>query len=337
MASQASISNQFQPGPNPLASGPSIVDLRTLNASDLEPALRDETAEWHSELDWDFSKSAALVRHLTDAHLLTGAALLDGGEISGYGYTGLEGSNASIWDVYVRPRWRAGNSEQLLLNVLFHALIGSASVCRVESQLMLVESASAQALQHGHLVRLFERLLMTLEATTALPPGRVSAASRFRLEPWQDGCYQAAGTVISRAYAGHVDSEINAHYRTVPAATRFVYDLVRFPGCAAFHQQASYLAFDLITGQIAGISLSSFISEDVAHIAELCVVPKFQGIGLGYELLRRSIEMLRKAGARRISVTVTSSNFGAVRLYTRCGFRQTRRFYAYVWERVPAI
>lgn len=74
------------------------------------------------------------------------------------------------------------------------------------------------------------------------------------------------------------------------------------------------LAFDLSTGQIAGISLSSFIAEDVAHIAELCVVPRFQGIGLGYELLRRSIEMLRKAGAKRISVTVTDSNRGAVRL-----------------------
>jgi ribosomal-protein-alanine N-acetyltransferase len=112
---------------------------------------------------------------------------------------------------------------------------------------------------------------------------------------------------------------------------------VHFPGCTAFHQPASYVAFNLVTGQVAGIALSVFIAEDVAHIAELCVVPQFQGLGLGYELLRRSIELLRKAGARRISVTVTASNRGAVRLYTRCGFRQTRRFYAYVWKRVPSI
>lgn len=333
MTDQGSIPNERQHEANPLVSDPRIIDIRNLSACDLEPALLEETAEWSSELDWDFSKSADLVRKFADAHRLTGAALLHRGEISGYGYTGLEGNKGSIWDVYVRPRWRDGNSEQRLLCVLLDALIGCADVCRIESQLMLVEPASAQALQRGHLMRLFERLLMALEANTTLPPGRESVAQRFRLESWNDGGCDAAAKVISLAYAGHVDAEINEHYRTARTATRFVYNLVQFPGCAAFHQPASYLAFDLATGQIAGISLSSFIAKDVAHIAELCIVPRFQGIGLGYELLRRSIEMLRNAGAKRISVTVTASNLGAVRLYTRCGFRQTRLFYAYVWER----
>jgi ribosomal protein S18 acetylase RimI-like enzyme len=43
--------------------------------------------------------------------------------------------------------------------------------------------------------------------------------------------------------------------------------------------------------------------------------------------------MLRGAGAERVSLTVTASNEEAVRLYTSCGFREARRFYAYVWER----
>lgn len=116
-------------------------------------------------------------------------------------------------------------------------------------------------------------------------------------------------------------------------ASRFIYNLVHFSGCTLFHPAASFVAFDLTTGQLAGISLSSFVAANVAHIAELFVIPRFQGMGLGYELLRHSMQMLHTAGAARITLTVTATNEPALRLYTRCGFRETRRFYAYLWER----
>jgi ribosomal protein S18 acetylase RimI-like enzyme len=41
---------------------------------------------------------------------------------------------------------------------------------------------------------------------------------------------------------------------------------------------------------------------------------------------------LRASGARRISLTVTAANAEAVKLYQRFGFREVRRFFAYVWE-----
>jgi ribosomal protein S18 acetylase RimI-like enzyme len=88
----------------------------------------------------------------------------------------------------------------------------------------------------------------------------------------------------------------------------------------------------MATGRAAGISLGSFVADEVGHIAELCVMPDARGAGLGYELLRRSAAALRSAGAKRISLTVTAANKGAVGLYTNCGFREVRRFHAYVWE-----
>ena len=60
--------------------------------------------------------------------------------------------------------------------------------------------------------------------------------------------------------------------------------------------------------------------------------PEAKGVGVGYELLRLSIAGLRQRGAKRVSLTVTATNEGAVRLYLKCGFREVRRFYAYVWE-----
>jgi ribosomal protein S18 acetylase RimI-like enzyme len=315
------------------APGPQIVDLRHLSAREIGPLLLEETVEWGLKLDWDFSKSASLVRELVDARKLRGVALLDRGQAAAYGYAGLQDHKGLIADVYVRPAWRGGNTEAVMFSVLLDALIGTSGVRRIESQLMLVEAGSAQALQRERCVRLFERILMRLDANTPLPMGGASTGPRFRIEPWADDCHDAAATVLSLAYLGHIDSEINDEYRTFADASRLLRNIVQFPGCATFYRPASYVAFDTATRDPAGILLSSFVAGDVAHITEICVTPHAKGAGLGYELLRRSAATLRDAGAKRISLTVTAANQEAVRLYTRCGFREMRRFYAYVWER----
>jgi ribosomal protein S18 acetylase RimI-like enzyme len=316
------------------APGPQIADLRHLSAQDLGPLLRDETLEWGLKLDWDFSKSAGLVRDLVDARKLRGVALLDRGQAAAYGYAGLQDHKGLIADVYVRPAWRGGNTEAVMFSVLLDALIGTSGVRRIESQLMLVEAGSAQALQRERRVRLFERLLMRMDANTPLPLGGASTGLRFRIEPWAGDDHDAAATVLSLAYIGHIDSDINDEYRTFTDASRLLHNIVQFPGCAAFYRPASYIAFETATGDPAGILLASFVADDVAHITEICVTPHARGVGLGYELLRRSAATLRDAGAKRISLTVTAANQEAVRLYTRCGFHEIRRFYAYVWERL---
>src|SRR5580658_11099963 len=174
-----------------------IVDLRQLGPRDLDPLLIDQTIEWELALDWDFSKSADLVRKSLGARRLGGRAVLDGGDVAGYGYAGVEGNKGVIGDLYVRPAWRTGEAEEMLLRSLFEALAGTAGVRRIESQLMLVEAEAAKALQTKHSVGLFERLLMTLDADTALPHGKGSIAPGFRMEPLEDCRHAAAAAVIS--------------------------------------------------------------------------------------------------------------------------------------------
>lgn len=310
------------------------VDLRNVRTSDIEPLLLEETREWHQELDWDFSKSADLVRQLVEARELCGFALLDDGDVAGYGYCGMADGKGQIWDIYVRPNWREGNAEELLFRLLLGALEETKGVRRVESQLMLVSAASAKALERELCVSLFERLLMELDADAPLPPGKASTLVKYRLEPWSDHHHGAAAAVLSRAHEGHVDAQICEQYRTCAGASRFLYDLVQFPGCAAFCRAASHVAFDRTTGQAAGIVLASFVAEGVAHIAELCVTSHARGAGLGYELLRQSVAKLKSAGAKRVSLTVTAANEEALRLYNRAGFREVRRFPAFVWEKL---
>lgn len=316
-----------------VASAQQIVDLRELSGGDLHPLLSDEIEEWSRELDWDFSKSAALVRRLAEARELGGVAMLDGGEVAAYGYCGFAEGKGQIWDVYVRPRWRGGNAGTVLFRVLLEALRETAGLRRVECQLMLLDPAAAGELRFTSGMRCFERQLMKFDTDIALGAGNRPAGTRFRLEPWEDGHLAAAAQVLARAHVGHVDCKISDQYRSVAGARRFLEDMVQFPGCAAFSREASYVAFDSASGEPAGISVTSFVAPGVGHIAELAVTPGAKGQGLGYELLRRSATALRDAGAKRISLTVTADNSEAVRLYRRAGFRESRRFWAFSWEK----
>jgi ribosomal protein S18 acetylase RimI-like enzyme len=312
---------------------PQVVDIGQLSARDLDPLLVEQALDWNRELDWDFSKSADLVRKFAAAGMLSGAALLDKGEVAAYGFTGLEDHKGLLADLYVRARWRNQQTIELLFGVLMDALMAAPVIRRIETQLMLIEPATAQALGRKYPLRSFERLLMKLDTNSALPPGRESVTRRFRIEPWGDQHLTAAALVMPLAYRGHVDAEMNDHYRSVSGARSCIQNMMEFTGSAAFHGPASYIAFDLVTGAAAGISLSSFVAEEVGHISEICVAPDARGEGLGYELLRHSIGALRGSGAKWVSLTVTAANEEAAGLYVRCGFREARRFYAYVWER----
>jgi ribosomal protein S18 acetylase RimI-like enzyme len=304
-----------------------LAHLRDFRSRDLDLLLADEIAEWRRELDWDYSRSAEVVRTLADAASLGGVALTDGGEVVGLGYCGVVDGKAQIWNVYVRPRWRPSGLGTVIFNALFEMLMETRSVHRIECQLMLDEIAPS----NGFVLRNFERVLMRRDARTPLPEGKASAG-RFRLERWADRHQDAAAQVLALAHSGHIDSEMSDQYRTFAGASRFIYDLVRFPGCAAFCREASYVAFDSATGHPAGIALANFVADDVGHIGELCVIPEAQGLGLGYELLRQSMHALGSHGAERISLTVTSANSAALSLYSRCGFREIRRFHACVWD-----
>ena len=83
---------------------------------------------------------------------------------------------------------------------------------------------------------------------------------------------------------------------------------------------------------MCGVSLASLVAPEVGHITQICVAPSHQGRGIGRELLRRSLTVLAGHGCRSASLTVTSANESALRLYERTGFRTRRDFAAYVWE-----
>jgi len=308
-----------------------IVDLRHLRARDLEPLLEEETAVWRDELDWDFSKSADLVRRFVDMRALSGAALLEDGEPAGYVYYVIEENKALIGDLYVRRALRTSQREDALLGRALEGIAANPAAQRVESQIMTLYRAPGNPLPGPGAGVAFERNFMRVELRAAsLGEGRVRRLCY--IEKWSSLYQDGAARLIADAYAGHVDSGINDQYRSPAGARRFLRNIVLYPGCGQFCDQASYAAFEAAGGRMCGISLASMVAPECGHITQICVSPGARGTGIGHELLRQSLLALRGLGCRAVSLTVTSSNRDAVALYERVGFRTIRRFSAFVWE-----
>lgn len=313
-----------------------ILDLRHFSSSDLRPLLDEETETWLELLSWDYNSSADMILRYVDARILPGYAALDRGRICGYSFFVYEGSKGVIGDLYVTRRsTRAPGPaiESSLLTHVIETLQQSPGIHRVEAQLLVHEAGEVAEpfVQEGF--RRHPRLFMELPLR-----GRAGIMMRKPLPPaielrrWSDQDYQAAASVITASYRGHVDSDINDQYRSIAGTLRFLNNIVRFPGCGVFDPSASFLAVHKQSKAPVGLILCSRVKNDVGHITQVCVVPEHRGLGLGEALLCASATDLQRRGFAALSLTVTEANRGAVRLYETLGFHTGRIFDAFVWE-----
>jgi ribosomal protein S18 acetylase RimI-like enzyme len=310
---------------------PQVVDLRQLQARDLEGLLQEECAAWLEELEWDFSKSADLVRRFVDMRALSGSALVEHGRVTGYMYYVLEDDKGLIGDLYLCRDARDAELEHVLMEAALDPMIALPGVVRIESQLMMLPHDPQRVTPCAEYASVYGRNFMRIDLGSAdLGKGRVRHPVYF--EKWNDHYNGAAAQLIADAYAGHTDSRINDQYRSVSGARKFLYNIVQYPGCGNFYRPASYAAFEPLDGRLCGVSLASLVGEGIGHITQICVSPTVRGTGIGHELLRLSLTTLREIGCRAATLTVTSSNEDAVALYRRVGFETIRQFSAFVWE-----
>jgi ribosomal protein S18 acetylase RimI-like enzyme len=307
-----------------------MVDLRRLSVRELEPLLQEEIASWREELDWDFEKSADLVRRFVELRALNGNALVEHGEVTGYTYYVLEENKGLIGDLYVRRQFRTPDREDWLLEAALDQMIDPPNGFRVECQLMMLGPGRHDR-PYPEARTTFERNFMRVDLRrAALGEGRIRRP--IFIERWSDHYQDAAANLIAASYSQHIDSRINDQYRSIAGARRFLYNIVQYPGCGTFYRPASYAAFEAPSGLLCGVSLASLVAPDCGHITQICVSDAVRGTGVGYQLLRHSLTTLRDAECRFASLTVTAANSAAVKLYERVGFETRRRFSAYVWE-----
>ena len=311
-----------------------ILDLRHFSGADLRPLLEEEIAIWGQSLSWDYAGSAEMILRYMDAKILPGYAAIERGRVFGYAFFVYEQSKGVIGDLYVCDGEVTTNRrevEERLLTHVIETLQQSPGIHRVEAQLLAHETGEVARpfLQQGFSrhPRVFMSFEMARHPQTAPP-----LAPEFEICPWSEEQYQTAAALITAAYRGHVDSEINDQYRTLTGSLRFLNNIVRFPGCGTFDPQASFVVFQRRTRTLIGLILCSQVRSDVGHITQVCVLPEYRSAGLGVALLAATTRSLRDRGFHAISLTVTQANDRAIALYKRIGYESLRVFDAFVWE-----
>jgi ribosomal protein S18 acetylase RimI-like enzyme len=312
-----------------------ILDLRHFTSADLRPLLEDEIAMWGRLLSWDYATSAEMILRYMDAKILPGYAAIERGSIFGYSFFVYEQNKGVVGDLFVRDNGRSPDRhevEEKLLTHVIETLQQSPGIHRVEAQLLAHNTGevSRPFVQQGF--SRHPRVFMKYEIAEHAPENTPPMPAEFEIRPWSEQEYQSAAALITAAYRGHVDSEINDQYRTLTGSLRFLNNIVRFPGCGTFDPQASFCVFQRRTGTLVGLILCSQVRPDVGHITQVCVLPEYRSAGLGEAMLAATTKKLRARGFRFISLTVTEANDRAIVLYKRIGFESARVFDAFVWE-----
>ncbi len=324
-----------------------FLDLRHFSAQHLHPLLEEESALWSQRLHWDYRNSASLVLQYVESHLLSGYAALDQGRVCGYIFCIYENNKAVIGDVFASRRGvdesAAVAIELQLIDRLLETLQHTPNLSRVESQLLLHSHDLHRGPFEQAGFHLYPRLFMELDLRPPELPQTSSAARPLATEgpggghyrPWSSSDFDLSPQVITSAYAGHIDSEINDQYLSQGGAQRFLHNIVRFPGCGIFEEHASWVLAAPNNETLFGLLLCSRVSAGVGHVTQVCVPPEFQRRGVGENLLQHCAASLRAGECHAVTLTVTEQNASAVRLYRRLGYRVQHRFDAMLWEKRP--
>jgi ribosomal protein S18 acetylase RimI-like enzyme len=311
-----------------------ILDLRHFSSVDLRPLLEDETRAWARLLSWDYHGSAEMILRYVDAKILPGYAAIDRGRIFGYSFFVYEGSKGVVGDLFVTNSGRLPHAREIEIKLLTHVietLQQSPGIHRVEAQLLAHETGSVARPFLDQGFQRHPRLFMVLELGQSVAQATATHTD-VEIQRWTEADYQPAAAVITAAYRGHVDAQINDQYHTLGGSLRFLNNIVRFPGCGVFDAESSFAAVDRKAKNLIGLILCSRVRSDVGHVTQVCVLPEHRSRGIGESLLAATSINLRRRGFSMLSLTVTEANAGAVALYRRLNFDSKRVFDAFVWE-----
>jgi ribosomal protein S18 acetylase RimI-like enzyme len=325
--------------------GSEIIDIRRFEVSAFSELLNAESRAWNEGLYWDFTASARVISNCLKEKRLSGYALLLDGIIRGYCFFFCDGEKGLMGDLFVTPL-PAGLDR--VLELLEHAnetLLATPGLRRVEAQLPHYTFEDLEDNFTSWNYTGYRRRFMALFLPEWRPHAcSASSSSDSTRRPtgsldefWITACdkkyAREAAELLFGAYYNHVDAKINDQYSSLAGATRLLDNILHYQGCGEFLEQVSKVAIHRTTRKLAGVLTVTAVRSDTAHIPQIAVARTLQGIGLGTALLESAFNDLVRAGYQRVSLTVTDTNAGALRLYERLGFKTFRTFGAFVFNR----
>jgi ribosomal protein S18 acetylase RimI-like enzyme len=304
--------------------------LSEFRASELEPLLEAEAAHWHAELLWDYAEVSAAVASGVERRSLTGRVLLVGDAPVAYCYYLEDGDRAIVGSLYASEGHRGLGLEEDLLTAVLREAQAERSHRRVECQTLFSTSSEADACFSRSGFASAARHYLVRPLGGVLPP----AGAAVRLRHLRRSDLDEAGTVVYESHRGSLDAALNTTYATPRHCRHFVETLVLRAGCGQFEPEASFVAEG--PSGLAGVILASHLSPGNGHVCQVSVRPQHQGQGLGWALLRATLDAFARSGLQVASLSVTVDNRRAYRLYEGLGFEVRRSFAAHAWARPPA-
>jgi ribosomal protein S18 acetylase RimI-like enzyme len=324
-----------------------IIDIRRFNGRAFLPLLRREGQVWASDLRWDYSASEATIVKILEERRLSGFALVEANHIQGYCFFFYEGEKGLIGNLFVEPSCPQVEYAERLLDHALETLLATPGIHRVETQLphFSLEALEPSFRAHGFTAYLRRFMILNLRKSETLPKALSEAEGShaegqppagggdFEITAWERSLDRQAAQLITITYRHHVDALINNQYASETGAARLIENIVQHRGCGEAVPGASRAAVHRPSRKLAGLLAITAVRPHTAHIPQIAVAPEFQGAGLGSEMMAAGFGECVRQGFEEVSLTVTDSNSGAVRLYERLGFQTFRTFGAFVWDR----
>jgi ribosomal protein S18 acetylase RimI-like enzyme len=309
------------------ASDVEVVDLYAVTPMDLEALWQDEATFWRQCLLWDIADALAVLRRLVGRRSLSGKAVRVGKQTVGYAYYGINGGLGVIANLVVAPAWNRVEVGEALLYATLEAL-RQRGVSRIESRWVTSDAPWLVPACERWGCQTYWREFMCLDlrhAGAAMQP--LAGGS---VEPWQGTSLGHAAALMQAAYAGSIDTEINALYETFAGCQLVLDHLLNQGGCGPLVLAASAVVRE------GGQSLGGIVITETAprqgHLAQVMVQPSAQRRGLGRLLVTYSASQLAARDFATLSLFVSQENHGARALYQALGWRTVLKFPVFVWK-----
>ncbi|MDA2924059.1 GNAT family N-acetyltransferase, partial [Acidobacteria bacterium AH-259-L09] len=291
-----------------------VVSLSEVNCEELEEIFQQEIRCWRDELFWDHHPAVALIKKHMSSRSLSGFAVkAETGVFSGYSYYVINEPMAYIGNIYVRSEDATVEIYAKLLSEILHSLRSKEKVRRIESQIFAFNCDLAPLFhQHGFTATKRYFLSLSLDDFTEGEKPQIRT-SGYRLLRWERRFFFPAAEVIYDAYRGSPDHELCHDYQSREGCIRLLRNLVENPGCGSFTCATSYIASDSAR-RVCAVLVSSKIGPAAGMVAQISVRKDCQRKGLGSLLLRTYFKQAKKFGLKRVSLSVSEENQGALQL-----------------------
>jgi ribosomal protein S18 acetylase RimI-like enzyme len=302
--------------------------LGAVNPAELDGLWTCEERLWRERLLWDRADTFATLRRVAERGAVPGKAVRVEARTVGYTYYVVQGPLGVIAGLNVSSEWSSlpvgGTLVQATVDDLRHR-----GVTRIETQFVAIDYPwLLPAFEHEGF-RSAWREFQRLELCPV--PGPASAPAMVHLEPWRQAHVHEAAPIMHAAYDGSVDAVMNALYRTADGCRVVLENLLRQGGSGLLVDEASALARHRERG-IGFVAVTETASHQ-AHLAQVAVLPEFQGRGVGRLLLDYSLSRLGQRRFETLSLIVSRANHRALRMYQTMGFQRILSFPVFLWER----